>query len=136
MDISVGTLLLTLIVLIASCVLVMPVLRFIMPSVFQYQGYEALISEEKMSLDDTTPSGAKHRGRWQRRLLTIWTPILLIGVFLIALLSGDVRQKCFGRANTTQELPDEKAFLKHATRALGDRYLLGVGKADITGSVG
>lgn len=103
-------------------------------SFFQDQQYEALPVEEKQELEELHQSIAKAR---RKRVLSIFTFVLIV---LSALAFVGYSTTWKGNSSVEvpvveEQAPNEKDFVEHATRAVGDRYLLGVGRADITGYV-
>ena len=94
-----------------------------MPSASKYSALPR--DESPDDLDDNPVKAPK------RILATIVTCILLLSFGILYLTLGATYLE-------SAALSDEEytsAFRDHLTRAGGDEYLLGVGKADITGSV-
>jgi len=95
---------------------------------FQGQGYEALPVEEKLdSGEPEVPVKGPRRNK----------PLLAFIVSLVSLASLPFFLGAFKAwttvAKTQSTVDNPEALLAHAARATGDQYLLGVGKADITG---
>lgn len=100
-------------------------------SPFQHTGYEALPAEEKDGVElEVTPVPAKV-SKWRR--MSIMAVLALVSLLLFMVLLPAARTWTMVTAEehdgTSEELHD------YLARATGDQYLLGVGKADITGPV-
>lgn len=101
-------------------------------SFFQNQQYEALPVEEKQELEELHQSIANAR---RKRILSIFA-FVLIALSSLAFLGYVTTWQETAAVEVPvveEQVPNEKTFVEHATRAVGDRYLLGVGRADITG---
>ena len=95
---------------------------------FQVQEYEALPVEEKL---DSEEPGVPVKPPRRNPTLVAFTISLVFLVSLVVVL-GTV--KAWTALTDTESIMDNpEALLAHAARATGDQYLLGVGKADITG---
>lgn len=94
------------------------------------QQYTEVPAEEKPDEDREGSTG--ETARWGRKS-TAWaiSAVLLTSLLVLLIgIGGLVMRK------PPQVVPSEKSsgeWLAHASRAAGDQYLLGVGKADITG---
>ena len=102
---------------------------------YQDQEYEALPVEEKQELEEYHKSVTQTR---RKRTFAIFAFILIVvsalSFFAFTFISNAAPS--VGDLPVVEEeesIPNREAFLKHAVRAVGDRYLLGTGKADITG---
>lgn len=109
-------------------------------SLFQNSEYKPLPAEEKHEHEAETPQISAKEGRGKKFYIALAT---LIAIALLPFIG-------FGFARTTSETSDasapslhdaepmdekSKEFLSGLARAGDQQYLLGVGKADITGSV-
>lgn len=97
------------------------------------QQYQALPVEEK--LDEEQPSSSPHIRKWSKTRVAI---VFLLS-FLVSFTIVAATTRSLTRHTPTAEpsINDEDTewLREHLTRATGDTYLLGVGKADITGFV-
>lgn len=99
---------------------------------FSDQQYEAVPAEEKQELEKLHESIKQSR---RRRILTIFAFILIALSSLAAfgLVSIWWKSPSLKLPSVEEQTHTERLFQEHAARAVGDRYLLGVGRADITG---
>ena len=100
---------------------------------FQDQEYEAIPAEEKQELEELHHSIKQAR---RKRVLAIFMFVLIALSSLAAFgfVSLWWKSPSIGELPTVEEsAPSEKLFMEHAARAVGDRYLLGTGRGDITG---
>ena len=101
---------------------------------FQPQDYEAVALEEKQENDLDLPVQKSKRGKAVLAFLIFGAALTaLLLVIGVSVLWTGLQQEI---ATSPVESPVSdipKVFLEHEVRAPGDRYLLGVGKADITG---
>jgi neutral ceramidase len=95
-----------------------------MPFIAQYAG---LPVEEKSK--DKQSSATVHRSKWSTALTAcVFSVLFLVSFTIIAGNAGSVK------AQAAKVPVDGSQWLhSHTARATGDEYLLGVGKADITG---
>jgi hypothetical protein len=94
------------------------------------QQYSELLVEEKQ--DEGQADSMVNDSRWGRKATT-WTISMVALAFLLLLGLGI---GTLVSRTPSEKFPAEDAnaeWLAHASRASGDQYLLGVGKADITG---
>lgn len=104
-----------------------------MPSSQQYQ---ALPLEEK--LEDDQPRNPLHTPKWTKtRLAVAFSLLFLLSFTLVAATARALTQHLPAPETSIQEEDKvtESWVKDHLTRASGDTYLIGVGKADITGYV-
>jgi neutral ceramidase len=93
------------------------------------QQYSELPVEEK--LEDGQPEAPANNSKWSKRA-TLWVLSMLAFASLLLVIGTGALS---GRTPVYESPVEESDWLAHATRAAGDQYLLGVGKADITGYV-
>jgi hypothetical protein len=102
---------------------------------FQSQQYQALPVEEKQEIEEGLDIPVD---KPRRRKIIIAFCVALSSLVAVLLLLG-VTALWTSSKSTSKSLPVESptkfpdSLLEHEIRAPGDRYLLGVGKADITG---
>lgn len=90
--------------------------------------YSELPVEEQLEIElSETPL---KRPAWRRIALLIFTPLLVVASLLLVL---GIANAASGRPVLAQLT--ETPWFSHATRAPDGQFLLGVGKADITGYV-
>jgi len=90
--------------------------------------------EEKLELQDTRTQLSTH-SKWSRKGMAMIVSLLLVAaLFLVAGTSAWVASTKPEAPKVTEASSPEQ-FLTQAARAAGDTYLIGVGKADITGYV-
>lgn len=96
----------------------------LLPAVRETSVDEKLVDEPA----ELTPTSS----RWSKKAIAFGASALLLSVSLLVFGGSKLMVK-----NTTDiETPvgeDQSEWLANAARATGDQYLLGVGKADITG---
>jgi neutral ceramidase len=100
------------------------------------QQYEALPVEEK--LEDEQPSTTPQTPKWSKARMALVCSLLFLVSFALVAATARALTRHAQVTETSIEDEDEAAesWLKeHLTRASGDTYLIGVGKADITGYV-
>jgi len=99
---------------------------------FFTQRYSELPVEEN---DGKVPT--KPQQRWSKKLVAmVATLVLLISLLAVVGSAAFTHSKENFQEQQQQEELDQAEWLAQATRATtGDQYLLGVGKADITGYV-
>jgi len=100
---------------------------------FFSQRYSELPVEEKTE-DERQPEVRPHNSGWSKQSVAFIVSILLLASFIFAYGATEFTGRSSKRP-AVQPVMGEAEWLAHATRAAGDQYLLGVGKADITGYV-
>lgn len=101
-----------------------------------YYGYSELSGEDKAEDSQhqqpetlTSPPAPK----WRKHILLLGVPFLLVLAFLAFAAAQDATVR---ETETPEKAGQYPEWLRdHEIRAAGDQYLLGVGKADITGCV-
>lgn len=100
-----------------------------------FQHYQALPAEEK--LDEEQPSNPSPTSKWTKsRIAFVFSFLFLVSFTFVAATARVLMLY----SSTTQSAdviePESEQWLReHLTRATGDTYTIGVGKADITGYV-
>jgi hypothetical protein len=101
---------------------------------FQDQEYEALPVEEKLEFEE--PEILVDQPRRRITILAFLVFILTVASVLAIVVVATVWTTIPLAAEpplVDSPVDDPELFLEHAVRAPGDRYMIGVGKADITG---
>ena len=94
------------------------------------QQYQALLAEEKLDEGRTIQQTRK----WSKTRIALSFSLLVLLSAIIALTTqASTRQ--IPTAKTSFEDEGDEWLREHLTRATGSTYLIGVGKADITGFV-
>jgi neutral ceramidase len=100
------------------------------------QHYQVLPLEEK--LEDEQPRNPPHTPKWRKtRLAVAFSFFFLLSFTLVAVTARALtRHPPASETSIQDEEEAAESWVKdHLTRASGDTYLIGVGKADITGYV-
>jgi hypothetical protein len=97
------------------------------------QQYQALPVEEK--LDGDQSSNQPQTRKWSKTRIGLIFSLLLLVSFAIVGATTRTLTRQTPAVKTSIEDPDSEWLREHLTRATGDTYLIGVGKADITGYV-
>ena len=97
------------------------------------QQYQALPVEEK--LDGDQPSNQPQTRKWSKTRIGLVLSLLVLVSFAIFGVTTRTLTRQTPAVKTPIEDPDTEWLREHLTRATGDTYLIGVGKADITGYV-
>jgi hypothetical protein len=99
------------------------------------QQYQALPVEDK--LDEGQPSTPSPVSKWTRTRMVLVLSLLFLVSFTFVAATARVftRQSPNTQSTDVVEPVSEEWLREHLTRATGDTYTIGVGKADITGYV-
>lgn len=103
------------------------------------QHYQALPVEEKLD-DGQQPSSLAQTSRWSRtRTALVFSILFLLSFTIIAAAASSLTRHSNSPNSATAESAfndDDAAWVKdHLNRATDGTFLIGVGKADITGQV-
>lgn len=99
-----------------------------MPS---FQQYQALPVEEK--LDDEQLVVPPQISRWSKTRIAFVFSLLFLVSFTIVAATARALTRYSPIFESSVEDEDPQWLREHLTRTTGDTYLIGVGKADITG---
>jgi len=98
------------------------------------QQYSELPVEEKLEF---APVLAPRKSRWSKMIVALVASLLLVSLIILGISVVRTGETIIEGSVSEPTEADHAEWLAHAvkSRATGDQYLLGVGKADITGYV-